>query len=753
MKPRFTALPDWVLRLRQHCRKGSTAKHLSMSNPSPLIGACLWAALAFGQSDALLQAVRVRSPSAAALASEELKQCRSQPKPCQTLRSLSLLSGVLLLANGEANEALAQLKAVPPPPRLKPLHSWYLGEAFAYAGDLKSAIRIIKQGTLGAPPWLERRMRLRAAELQLEQGQAKAALPVFDSALKDKRTAELLYNRALARLRTKNEDGARSDAAALAINFPTHPHATLATRLLEQTGGYSFSIFEHFSRTEAFLAGSRLKDALKELSELEGKYQLDAGLLSKAALLKAQALLLSGKDADAEPALVLAAKGSKEVAAEALLLKARRQMRLGQNEQARTTFEMLARAYPLDRNADEAGYLAAWLSITLHEDEKAVAAFAGFEKANPHSRRRDEARWFQGYALYRLGRFEEARRCLLGLVEDFPKSQLVAQARYWSVRALEGLEYLADAGTPDAGKPSVTQIVAEYEALRTSAPLSFYAVLGRERLRARGVATSNWMPEISREVPNAPTPKALTLFELLSTNGLVVDAEASLDEVLGQVKNDSDASTFAQALTRRGDFGNAYTLANRHLWPALTAQNAEALALFYPKAFGESVETLSSKSKIDPFFAWAIMRRESAFKTDVVSAADARGLMQIIPPTMREIALRLKMNAQELSPDDLYAPEINIRFGTWYLGALLDRFRHPSLSAAGYNAGPTAVARWMTQRGQLELDAFVEEIPFKETRGYVKQVTADLALYHQLQGNSDFILPLTLPVPGEGVQF
>jgi soluble lytic murein transglycosylase len=753
MKPRFTALPDWVLRFRQHCRDGSTAKHLSMSNPSPIIAACLWSALAFGQSDSLLQAVRVHSPAAAAIAFEELKQCRSLPKPCPTLRSLSLLNGVLLLAKGEAKEALAQLRSVPPPPQLKAFHAWYLGEAFAYAGDLKSALRTIKQGTLGSPPWLEKRMRLRVAELQLEQGQARAALAVFDSALKEKRTPELLYNRALARLRTKNEDGARSDAVTLAIHFPTHPHATLATRLLDRTGAYSFSIAEHFTRTEAFLAASRLKDALKEVSDLEGKYQLDAALLSKAALLKAQALLLSGKDADAEPALELAAKGSREVAAEALLFKARRQMRLGLNEQARTTFESLAQTYPLDRNADEAGYFAAWLSMTLREDEKALAAFAAFEKANPYSRRRDEARWFQGYALYRLGRFDEARRRLLGLVEDFPKSPLVAQARYWSTRALEGAERAVDGGTPDAGQVSAMQIVAEYEALRSSAPLSFYAVLGRERLRARGVASRNWLPSISREMPATPTPKALTLFELLSANGLMVDAEASLDEVLGQVKNDADASAFAQALTRRHDYGNAYALANRHLWPALTAQNPTALNLFYPKAFGESVEAQSADSKVDPFFAWAIMRRESAFKSDVVSAADARGLMQIIPPTMREIALRLKMNAQELSPDDLYSPQINIRFGTWYLGALLERFHHPSLSAAGYNAGPSAVARWMTQRGQLELDAFVEEIPFKETRGYVKQVTADLALYHQLDGDTDFVVPLTLPVPGEGVQF
>ena len=77
------------------------------------------------------------------------------------------------------------------------------------------------------------------------------------------------------------------------------------------------------------------------------------------------------------------------------------------------------------------------------------------------------------------------------------------------------------------------------------------------------------------------------------------------------------------------------------------------------------------------------------------------------------------------APDDLYSPDVNVRFGTWYLSALLERMGHPGLCAASYNAGPSAVAKWMTQRGALPLDEWIEEIPYKETRGYVKQVLAD----------------------------
>ena len=85
----------------------------------------------------------------------------------------------------------------------------------------------------------------------------------------------------------------------------------------------------------------------------------------------------------------------------------------------------------------------------------------------------------------------------------------------------------------------------------------------------------------------------------------------------------------------------------------------------YPRAYRESVERWSKDHGLDPFMAWAIMRRESAFKPEVTSIADARGLLQLIPPTARSIASVLKINAPE--PDELYSPETYIDLGTWYL--------------------------------------------------------------------------------------
>src|SRR5690606_13192525 len=102
-----------------------------------------------------------------------------------------------------------------------------------------------------------------------------------------------------------------------------------------------------------------------------------------------------------------------------------------------------------------------------------------------------------------------------------------------------------------------------------------------------------------------------------------------------------------------------YALAARHLWgQAYTRKDPEALALLYPRAYSDSVEQGATRASVAPSFVWAIMRRESAFKPSALSHADARGLMQLIPPTAREIAKTLGETAP--APADLFSPGVNV---------------------------------------------------------------------------------------------
>jgi len=104
-----------------------------------------------------------------------------------------------------------------------------------------------------------------------------------------------------------------------------------------------------------------------------------------------------------------------------------------------------------------------------------------------------------------------------------------------------------------------------------------------------------------------------------------------------------------------------------------------------------------------------------------------------MPATARMLARKLKLHGYQTAR--LMEPELNIRIGGTYLGELYARFQHPALALASYNAGPGAVSGWLKARGSLPLDAFVEEIPLDETRGYVKRCLRSFAAYQFLYSN------------------
>jgi soluble lytic murein transglycosylase len=136
------------------------------------------------------------------------------------------------------------------------------------------------------------------------------------------------------------------------------------------------------------------------------------------------------------------------------------------------------------------------------------------------------------------------------------------------------------------------------------------------------------------------------------------------------------------------------------------------------------------------------MRKESGFNPHDVSYADARGLLQMIPPTSARVAASA---GEPFFPDQLYDPEVNIRLGALFIGSLYKQFgREIPLTAGAYNAGPKAMARWCNQHGNHPTDELVELIAFAQTREYAKRVTALYARYRYLYGPTPYEIPLKL---------
>jgi len=178
---------------------------------------------------------------------------------------------------------------------------------------------------------------------------------------------------------------------------------------------------------------------------------------------------------------------------------------------------------------------------------------------------------------------------------------------------------------------------------------------------------------------------------------------------------------------KREEYYNAILWGIRSISDKPTRQGYE---LAYPQAFEELVIAASQKYNLEPALLWAIIREESHFRHDAVSWVGALGLMQIMPPTGKDIAARLGVSIAE---DDLLKPEINIEFGAFYANSMLKMFgKDMDKAMAAYNGGAGNVKKWTESRfGTLEED-FPTAITFPETQEYITKVMNSYHIYKWL---------------------
>ncbi len=179
----------------------------------------------------------------------------------------------------------------------------------------------------------------------------------------------------------------------------------------------------------------------------------------------------------------------------------------------------------------------------------------------------------------------------------------------------------------------------------------------------------------------------------------------------------------------------AAILAHRWGWHSraiATAANLgeyDDLSIRYPLPYQGWFEESSSLARIPSTWAYGIARSESLFMRDVRSRAGAIGLMQLMPKTGRQVASQIRLPYSGLAT--LTNPKSNIRLGTSYLGQMAERYSgNPVLATAAYNAGPHRVDRWLPDSGSIDARVWIENIPFNETRQYVKRVLSAQAIFH-----------------------
>jgi soluble lytic murein transglycosylase len=191
---------------------------------------------------------------------------------------------------------------------------------------------------------------------------------------------------------------------------------------------------------------------------------------------------------------------------------------------------------------------------------------------------------------------------------------------------------------------------------------------------------------------------------------------------------------------------------SRAISTVASAGEFDDLRVRYPLPWRDVFEKHTSLAGVSDSWAYGIARSESLFMRDIRSSAGAIGVMQLMPKTGRRAAREIRLPWSGLAT--LTDSSSNIRLGTYYLGQMFNRFGdNRILATAAYNAGPGRVEKWLPDSGSLDSRIWIENIPFNETRGYVRRVLADDAIFHwRMTGQQKRLsseLPLIAAAPGQ----
>jgi soluble lytic murein transglycosylase len=469
-------------------------------------------------------------------------------------------------------------------------------------------------------------------------------------------------------------------------------------------------------RARRLLRRGQAQAALQELAGLQsGKRggKADAALQGEIELCTAQCDRVLGLNEEAEIHLLRAREATTIQSGAAARIALARERELAGDW--RGALEDLLQISELDarsKTGTDALYLAAFIALQHHEMDMARGLF---RKLLPGRRwqHADEARWWLGWIDFQLLAFEDALDDWKPLLAGEGPSGV--QSRFWAARAEEKLGRVAEADRLRA------------ELVRIS-PIGYYALL----LRAGALPT---VPQDSlTRTQDVADPDPAWLLKLRRAELLwaLGHADYAAEEMHGLVEHTQPdrMPLLSDVLAQLGDPGWAFTLALDHAPPGGVSPLSPTL---FPRPYAQAVKQAARAAGVDPLLLWAIMRQESHFRTRARSAAQAFGPMQLLSSTSARIAAITGTAAGQ--PDD---PDTALMTAAWYLRALMDRFgADPALAAAAYNAGPDALARWLTEDGRQPLELFVEEIPFRETRRYVRTVLANCAAYHSLFGEPD----------------
>lgn len=478
---------------------------------------------------------------------------------------------------------------------------------------------------------------------------------------------------------------------------------------------------------------------------------------------------------------------SKKLWRDARLLAAKAWSKTNQKARAREVYDELIQKWEHSDEAKTARFMIAFSHYEAGEWRKAMKVFSPLCRHQGELKRAQKLKglasrsgwtraseWYYAWSLYQSSPHKAAPFLTYQVGEGLPTSEDARKAAYWGSKALDAMKQTQEA-----------------KALRTALiegdPLDWYSLLIRSQF-------SNEIKDIEPiHLSKTPSPpqelsdpsytdplKRLLFVQNLGLNQLTQieqsDAQSKLKAHLRSLKETDQLTLLNWARTAGLIELSLRTSVGLHpnlLKTIPTQEHGLSWQLAYPWSFQEILAQVSELEGISESTILSFIRKESAFQPRAESAAHALGLMQLLEKTAFSIAT---WEGGEPIPDldpeaiELTDPKVNITLGARYLRALSDRYHGQlPLMAAGYNAGPANLNQWLQtsdiarknrrSKNKVPLDLFVERVPFKEARLYIKRLLKTKCIYEILYGEQSLnqcaeILPLTLDTSIQaGVEF
>lgn len=511
---------------------------------------------------------------------------------------------------------------------------------------------------------------------------------------------------------------------------------------------------EAIARADRLLAANDYAGAEKAYLDLNATYPTAVSSAIRLRQVKAYSGLRRATEAQVAFNAIPLSAPEKE---EAFYYLAIANSRARQWAQARTVVEDMRQKFPTGRLTPKAwidvGMSARDAKNKLEEQAFLRAAVTNFPNAVDVAGAQFELAWLE----HDNKNYAVSSRMLTEHLARYAQRDTTnrGKAGYWSARDSER-----------AGKTA--EACALYDGVNYRYSANWYGYLAQQRLAALSCPASQPAGDslVAKAVaalktitvaPETSTPVELARAEKSDELSMVGLFDWAIDELQEAKKTADNSPKINLALARyyryKGDNVNAM-LALAKSYPDYSQMFPEEMSrdeweIFYPLINWNEIKYWAGQRNLDKYQVAGLIRQESVFNPRARSHANAYGLMQLIIPTARTTARKYGSSAT-ISADTLFQPPVNIELGTAYMRDQFDKFGRIEYVAVAYNAGPGRVNPWRASL-PIDIDEFVEAIPFRETKAYVQGVIRNSAQYRRLYDENGSFKPNVgaRPVRGE----